>query len=135
MGAKGQVGSGSSPYSGSAQTAIGSFWNDAGTSMAGQGWNMVSPALRAGWQAELGQNQAQYQQQMMPYGMLPGVTEMAMPYPVVDPGSPGIGGMMTSLAGPALMGWGMGGFQNPFSGFGGGQMPWSQGMGFSMDAY
>lgn len=120
MGAKGQIGSASSPYSGSSQTATGKFWEDAATGMAGQGWNMVSPALTAGWNAELQRNMGQYQQNMMPFQMLPQATQMSMPYPVVDPGTPGFGGMAMSLAAPAMMGWGMGGFQNPFSGFGGG---------------
>ena len=136
MGAKGQIGSGSSPYSGSSQTATGKFWEDAATDMAVQGWNMVSPALTAGWNARLQRNMGKYQQSMLPYEMLMGATQMSQPYPVVDPGSPGFGGMAMNLAAPAMMGWGMGGFQNPFSGFGGfGGMPWSQGPGFNMDPY
>jgi hypothetical protein len=140
MGAKGQTGSAASPYSGSSQTATGQFWADAGTGMANQGWGMVSPALQQGWQAQLMQNQGQYAQDMMPYGMLPGATQMSMPHPTVDPGTPGFGGMAASMLGPMAMGWGMGGFQNPFGGgVGGGwpgtQMPWSQGSGFNMNPY
>ena len=138
MGAKGQTGSAVSPYSGQSQTATGKFWADAGTGMAQQGWGMVSPALQQGWGAELNRNMTQgnqqYQQSMMPYGMIPGMSQQAAPYPMVDPGSPGIGGMLTSMMGPAMMGWGMGGFGNPFGGMGGG-MPWSQGSGFNMNPY
>lgn len=104
MGAKGQTGSSASPYSGSSATATGSFWADASKGMANQGWGMVSPALQQGWQAQLGQNQAQYAQDMMPYGMLPGATQMAMPYPVVNPGTPGAGGSIGTLAGMGIGG-------------------------------
>lgn len=111
MGAKGQTGSVSSPYSGSAASATGKFWEEAARGMGQQGWNMISPALQQGWQAQLGSNiagygqdvnqwqtslgrnmneyQAQLASAMMPYQMLPGITQQSLPYPVVDPGDPG----------------------------------------------
>lgn len=105
MGAKGQVGSASSPYSGSSQTATGKFWEDAAGGMAQQGWGMVSPALQQGWGAQLAQNQGQYGQEMMPYGMIPGMSQQAAPYPTVNPGSGGYGGGLGGLAGMGLGGW------------------------------
>jgi hypothetical protein len=96
--------------------------------MAQTGWGMMQPGLMAeaqagwggamqGWGAELDRNQAGYQQRMMPYGMLPGFSQQAMPYPTVDQGGNnfwgGLGGMLGSGIMGAGMGWGMGGFPMP----------------------
>ena len=43
--------------SGSMAAGLGSYWADASPQMAKEGWSMVSPALQAGWQAQLGKNQ------------------------------------------------------------------------------
>jgi len=133
MGARGQIGGQSTPYSGTGQAALGTFWDKAGQGMAQTGWGMMHPGLMAqaqagwggamqGWGAELGREQAGYQQSMLPYQMLPGMTQQAMPYPVVDPGGGGFWGGVGNLAGSALMGmgmgWGMSGFQNPFGSYG-----------------
>jgi hypothetical protein len=86
---------------------------------------MMQPGMMADYNAQLGRNIQGYQTSLMPFqaaaNMLPGTYAN----PVVNPGSPGFMQSAMQLAAPfamgAGMGWGGGGFQNPFAGmFGGG---------------
>jgi hypothetical protein len=137
MGARGQIGGESTPYSGTGQAALGEFWADAGTGMAQQGWSMVSPALRQGWQAGLGRNITGYQagiqdwqsekdrllqdytSQKQAWGMpfeLLGLTQATMPYPVVSQQPNYLGGLVGAGAGAAMGGAALG----PWGAVGGG---------------
>jgi hypothetical protein len=112
--------------------------------MAQTGWGMMQPGLMAeaqagwggamqGWGAELGREQAGYQQRMMPYQMMPGFSQQAMPYPTVDQGGGGFGDFLGGLAGMGMagLGYGLGG---PFGGMiGGGLGNWFGGGGFRSD--
>lgn len=115
MGSRGQTGGAGTPLTGAAGAALGEFWSRATPQAALTGWQMYQPGAMANWQAQLGQNIAGYQQQMLPFQMLPGTTQQSLPFPVVSPGTPGLIPSLSNILGPLAMGWGMGGFQNPFN--------------------
>ena len=115
MGSRGQTGGASTANTGAAGAAMGQYWGQASPQIAMTGWNMYQPSMMAEYNTQLAQNQAGYQQQMMPYGMLGNATQMAMPYPTVSQSS-GFGDYAMGLGGPLLAGLGMGAFGNPFSG-------------------
>jgi len=76
------------------------FWAQAGEQMGTQGWGMISPALSAGWQAQLQQN-------MFPYTSALGAIGSTYSQPVVSPDS---GFSSQGALGGALAG-GYGGYQ------------------------
>jgi len=67
MGSRGQLGSSRGGYSGAAGTALGKLYADAGQQVGTQAWNMMAPGQQALWQANLGQNVAEYNTSLMPY--------------------------------------------------------------------
>ena len=59
----GSAGSAQAGASGTLGSAQSDFWSRAGTQMGQQAWGMTQPALQAGWNANLGQNQYMTEQQ------------------------------------------------------------------------
>ena len=62
LGSIGQLGSARGGASGAAGAAMGQFSADAANKVGLQAWQMSQPAMQAGWNAQLGQNIAGYQQ-------------------------------------------------------------------------
>jgi len=80
-------------------SSLADYWADAGTQMATTGWNMVSPALQAGWSANLDKNKTtadyKYQSDMakwtadlnkaqLPYSVMSGLYSGTYSTPVVS---------------------------------------------------
>lgn len=119
MAGRGQMG-------GSQSVALGQLYGQAAPQIGLNLANMLSGAQRFSHQANVGQRAMDFQEQTYPFNLGAGLFPSTLPNPVVQPGSPGLLGAATQIAAPfamgAGMGWGGGGFQNPFSGMlGGGQ--------------
>lgn len=112
MGLTGSAGSARGGYSGAAGAAMGKLYSDAANDVGLQAWNMISPLQQAAWSENVNREgtqwEAQLQQNMLPYTILPGLLGGTYSTPIVDynssnPLSGAVSGV-TSGAGLAMMG-------------------------------